>query len=67
MQVDTDLKDPYDSDGLKIMDQSELDNLVTIMQKVKKIAAQVEREKPQKCPRTYDGKSKRTLKRHKKC
>ena len=66
MPVDTDLEDPYDSDGLEIVDQSELDNFVTIMQKAQKIAAQVEREKPRKCPRTYDGKSKRTLKQHKK-
>jgi hypothetical protein len=66
MPVDTDLEDPYDSDGLEIVDQSELDNFVTIMQKAQKIAAQVEREKSRKRPRTYDGKSKRTLKRHKK-
>ena len=46
MPVDTDLEDPYDSDGLEIVDQSELDNFVTIMQKAQKIAAQVEREKP---------------------
>ena len=66
MQVDTDLKDPYDLDGLEIMDQLELDNFVTIIQKAQKIAAQVEREKPQKCPKTYNGRSKRTLKQHKK-
>ena len=60
---DTDIEELYD-DGPKIVKQSELDHFNTILQKAQRIAA--EAEKSQKHPKKYNGKSKRTLKRHKR-
>jgi len=54
------LEEPYY--GLEIMEQSELDHFNAVLQKAQKLAAKAERENPQKCPRKYNGKSKRTLK-----
>jgi hypothetical protein len=59
------IEEPYD--GLEIIEQSALDHFNSILHKAQRAAAQAEKEKPQKCPRRYNGKSARTLKRHKKC
>jgi hypothetical protein len=64
-EVRTDSEEP--GDDLEIIDQSALDQFSATLQKAQYLAAQAEREKPQKCPKQYDGKSKRTLKRHKQC
>jgi hypothetical protein len=50
-----------------IIEESELDWFNAILQKAQQVSAQKERERRQTCkqPRTYSGKSERTLKRHK--
>jgi hypothetical protein len=54
-------------DDLEIVEQSELDHFVSVLQNAQKIAAKAEREqKPQKRPQKFDGKSERTRRRHKK-
>jgi hypothetical protein len=60
----TDLEESYD--GLEIVEQSALDHFNAVLLKAQRTAAKAEKEKPRKRPRQYDGKSKRTLKRHKK-
>jgi hypothetical protein len=45
----------------------ELDYFTAILQKAQRVAANAEREKLNKCPKTYKGMSKRTLKQCKKC
>jgi hypothetical protein len=49
-------------DGLEIAEQSALDHFNAILRKAQRAATEAEREKSRKRPRTYDGKSKRTLK-----
>ncbi|KAN0111274.1 hypothetical protein V8E52_008649 [Russula decolorans] len=56
------VKEPYN--GLEIVEQSALDHFSAILQKAQRAAAEASRD--QKRPRTYDGKSKRTLKRRRK-
>jgi hypothetical protein len=53
-----------DPNGLEIVEQSALDHFSAILQKAQRAAAEAFRD--QKRLRTYDGKSKRTLKRRKK-
>jgi hypothetical protein len=60
----TDSEEPCDE--LEIIEQSALDHFSATLRKAQYLSAQAEREKPQKCPRWYDGKSKRTLRRHKR-
>jgi len=48
--------------GLEIVEQSALDHFNAILQKAQTLVAQAEMEKPQKRPKRYNGKSKRTLK-----
>jgi hypothetical protein len=62
----TDSEEPC-CDDLKIVEQSALDHFSATLQKAQYLAAQAEREKPRKRLKQYDGKSKRTLKRHKQC
>ena len=64
-EEETDLEEPYDD--LEIVEQSALDHFNTVLQKAQSLAAKAEREKSRKRPRRYTGKSKRTLKQHKKC
>jgi hypothetical protein len=64
-EEETDIEEPYD--GFEIVEQSALDHFNAILQKAQQLAAEAERMKPRKRPRRYEGKSKRTLKRHKKC
>jgi hypothetical protein len=52
-------------EGLEIVEQSALDHFNAVLQKAQRATAEAEREMPRKRPRRYDGKSKRTLKRHK--
>src|SRR6266566_4856312 len=58
-----DIEDLYN--GLKIVEQSELNYFNAILQKAQKLTMKAQGERPQKHSRRYDGKSKRTLKRHK--
>ena len=58
------LEDPCS--GLEIVEQSKLDHFNAILKEAQRVAVKAEREKSRKRPKTYDGKSKRTLKRHKK-
>ncbi len=60
-EEETDLKETHDS--LEIVEQSALDHFNNILLKAQGLAAKAEREKPRKCPKRYDGKSKRTLRR----
>jgi hypothetical protein len=60
----TNPEEPCDDD-LEIVEQSALDHFSDILQKAQCLATQAERERPRKCAKRYDGKSKRTLKRHK--
>ena len=62
-EEETDIEELYD-DGPEIVEQSELDHFNTILQKAQRIAA--EAGKSQKRPKKYNGKSERTLKRHKR-
>ena len=64
MKEETDSEEPCH--GLEIVEQSELDHFSAVLQKAQELAAEAERKKTGKRPRHYDGKSKRTLKRHKK-
>jgi hypothetical protein len=52
-------------DGLEIVEQSELDHFNAILQTAQRLAAESEKKAPKR-PKRYDGKSKKTLKRHKK-
>ena len=64
-EEETNLEKQYD--GLEIVEQSALDHFNSILQKAQKLAAKAEKNKSQKRPKRYEGKSKRTLKRRKKC
>jgi hypothetical protein len=61
-----DIEEPYE--GLEIVEQSALDHFNAILQKAQGLAAlaQGEKEKTRKRPRRYSGRSKKTLKQHKK-
>lgn len=54
-------------DDLEIVEQSELDHFIAVLQNAQIIAAKAEREwKPEKHPNKFEGKSKRTQRQHKK-
>jgi hypothetical protein len=53
-------------DDLEIVEQSALDHFNFILQKAQSLAAKQEHVNPRKCPKRYNGKSERSLKRHKK-
>lgn len=57
------VEEPYN--GLEIVEQSALDHFNAVLQKAQRAATEAQKEKPRKRPKRYDGKSKRTLKRHK--
>lgn len=59
---DSDLEDPC----LEIVEQSQLNHFISVLQNAQRVAARAERENPQKRPTTYDGRSKSTQKRRKK-
>jgi hypothetical protein len=65
MEEEPDLEES--DDGLEIVEQSALDHFNAVLQEAQKLAAKAEREKPQMRPKRYTGKSKRTLKRCRKC
>jgi hypothetical protein len=60
-------EETYSDDDPGVVEQSELDHFNAILQKAQYLAAEAERQKkPQKRPKTYNGNSKRTRRRHKK-
>jgi hypothetical protein len=56
----------YDSD-FEILEQSALDSFTAILQKAQRIATEAEKKNFRKRAKTYDGKSERSQRRHKKC
>ena len=60
----TEVKEQYN--GPEITEQSTLDCFNSTLQNALKCATKAEHKNLQKCPKRYDGKSKRTLKQQKK-
>ncbi len=62
---ETEVKEPYGY--LEIVEQSELDHFSSILQKAQALAAEVERKKPSKHPKRYDGNIRKKHSGHRKC